>query len=70
MKHLGLSLIMLLGLYPIIELTRIIILNGWTIWPEMKGCFWTEIAIMWTLYLAIIPVFLACIGLSSGHKSK
>lgn len=57
-KYLGLALIMLLGLYPIIELTRVIVISGEAYFPEMKGQFAAEIAIMWTLYLSIIPVFL------------
>ncbi len=57
-KYLGLALIMLLGLYPIIELTRVIIISGEAYFPEMKGQFAAEIAIMWILYLSIVPVFL------------
>jgi|WetSurMetagenome_2_1015567.scaffolds.fasta_scaffold653809_2 hypothetical protein len=57
-KYLGLSLVMLLGLYPIAELTRVIVVSGDFYFPEMKGQFTFEIAIMWILYVSIIPVFL------------
>jgi hypothetical protein len=53
-----LSLIMLLALYPIIELTRVIVVSGQFYFPQMEGQFWVEIAFMWTMYLSIIPVFL------------
>jgi hypothetical protein len=49
---------MLLGLYPIIELTRVIIVSGRYYFPDMDAQFFAEVAIMWLLYLAIIPVFL------------
>lgn len=58
MKYLGLALVMLLGLYPIVELTRVIIVSGQFYFPEMKGQFAAEIAVMWVLYLSIVPVFL------------
>jgi len=58
MKYLGLALVMLLGLYPIVELTRVIIVSGQFYFPEMKGQFAAEIAVMWILYLSIVPVFL------------
>jgi len=57
-RYLGLVLIMLLALYPIAELTRVILVSGEYYFPEMKGQFGAEIAIMWLLYLSIIPVFL------------
>jgi len=57
-KYLGLTLIMLLGLYPIAELTRVIVVSGTYYYPEMDGQFAAEIAIMWLLYLSIIPIFL------------
>jgi hypothetical protein len=57
-KYLGLVLVMLLGLYPIAELTRVIIVSGTFYFPDMNGQFTAEIAIMWTLYLCIIPIFL------------
>jgi hypothetical protein len=57
-KYLGLDLVMLLGLYPVAELTRVIIVSGTYYFPEMHGQFAVEIALMWILYLSIIPVFL------------
>jgi uncharacterized membrane protein len=53
---------MLLGLYPIVELTRVIVVSGEHYFPEMGGQFAAEIAIMWTLYLLIIPVFLLLVN--------
>jgi hypothetical protein len=70
LKYLGLILVMLLGLYPIIELTRIIIVSGEFYFPEMKGQFAAEITIMWALYLAIVPVFLAINTHKIRHYSK
>ena len=49
---------MLLGLYPIAELTRVIIVSGRYYFPDMDGQFIVEIAVMWVLYLLIIPVYL------------
>lgn len=57
-KYLGLTLVMLLGLYPIAELTRVIIVSGEFYFPNMKGQFVAEIAVMWILYLSIAPVFM------------
>jgi len=57
-RYLVLALILLLGLYPIIELTRVILISGEYYFPEMGTQFAAEIAIMWFLYLLIIPVFL------------
>ena len=57
-KYLGLVLVMLLGLYPIVELTRVIVVSGVYYFPEMKGQFAAEVGIMWILYLMIVPVFL------------
>jgi hypothetical protein len=57
-KYLVLILIMLLALYPIAELTRVILISGEFYFPEMKGQFAAEIAIMWVLYLSIVPLFL------------
>ncbi len=57
-RYLGLILVMLLGLYPIIELTRVIIVSGRYYFPDMDAQFFAEVAIMWLLYLSIIPVFL------------
>lgn len=58
LRFLGLALIMLLGLYPIAELTRVILISGYAYYPNMNVQFIVEIIIMWLLYLAIIPVFL------------
>jgi hypothetical protein len=58
LKCLTIFLIMALAAYPILELTRIIVVNGWTLWPEMKGLFWLEIILMWILYLSIPAIYL------------
>jgi hypothetical protein len=58
LKYLGLIVIMLLALYPIAELTRVIIVSGTFYFPEMKGQLVAETTIMWVLYLSIVPVFL------------
>jgi hypothetical protein len=65
-KFLGLVLVMLLALYPIAELTRVILVSGEYYFPEMKGQFGAEIAIMWSMYIMIIPVFLAV----NSHKLR
>jgi uncharacterized membrane protein len=70
LKYLGLTLVMLLGLYPIVELTRVIIVSGEFYFPEMKGQFAAEIAIMWILYLAIVPVFLLINSYLFNHSPK
>jgi hypothetical protein len=49
---------MFLGSYPVIELTRVIVVSGTSYYPDMKGWFTFEIAGMWLLYLSIIPVYL------------
>ena len=53
-RILVLLLILTLPLYPCIELTRIIIVNGWTLWPELRLGFVVEIAFIWLFYLGII----------------
>lgn len=58
LKYLGLALIMLLGLYPIAELTRVIVVSGVFYFPDMTGQLYAEVAVMWVMYLSIIPVFL------------
>jgi uncharacterized membrane protein len=58
LKYLGLIMIMLLALYPIAELTRVIIVSGTYYFPEMEGQLIAETTIMWVLYLSIVPVFL------------
>ena len=49
---------MFLGSYPVVELTRVIAVSGTYYFPDMQGWFVFEIAGMWLLYLAIIPVYL------------
>jgi uncharacterized membrane protein len=65
-RFLGLVLIMLLALYPIAELTRVILVSGEYYFPEMKGQFGAEITIMWAMYVSIIPVFL----LLTAHRVR
>jgi hypothetical protein len=50
--------IMFLGSYPVIELTRVIVVSGTAYYPNMRNWFAVEIAAMWFLYLSIIPVYL------------
>ena len=55
---------MVLGLYPIVELTRVIIYSGKFYYPAMvtfhfisgEMGYYTEITVMWILYLSIIPI--------------
>ncbi len=54
----GLLLIMLLVLYPTIELSRMILINGWSLFPELKYSFVMELVIIWICYFAIIPTYL------------
>jgi hypothetical protein len=61
-KYLGLALVMLLGLYPIAELTRVIVVSGTYYFPDMKGQFAAEIIVMWLLYLMIAPVYLMIVN--------
>lgn len=56
MKWLIIVLVMLLGLYPIAELTRLIIDYCGYIDIGFVGVGISEISIMWILYLSIIPV--------------
>ncbi len=49
---------MFLGSYPIIELTRLILISGTFYFPGMQGWFAVEIATMWLFYVSIIPVYL------------
>jgi hypothetical protein len=69
-KYLVLILIMLLALYPIAELTRVILVSGEFYFPEMKGQFAAEIAIMWVLYLSIVPLFLMINNSRLRHYRK
>ncbi len=64
-KILILLIILILGLYPIVELTRVIIING-SLFPDLKEQFIWEVIIMWILYLLIIPIFLLTGG-KNGH---
>jgi hypothetical protein len=58
LRYLPLLAIMILGSYPVIELTRVIVVSGTYYFPDMKGWFALEIAAMWIFYLSIIPVYL------------
>ena len=58
LRLLPLLAIMFLGSYPVIELTRVIVVSGTYYYPDMKGWFGVEIAAMWLFYLSIIPVYL------------
>ncbi len=64
LKHLIVVLVMLLGLYPILELTRFITayMNeagevGYYVFPAITPLYIAELAVMWFLYL-LIPVVL------------
>ena len=72
LKYLGLALVMLLGLYPIAELTRVILVSGMFYFPEMQGQLYAEVAVMWILYLSIVPVFLMFNGrnLSGARRTS
>jgi len=61
---------MLLGLYPVAELTRVIIINGIRFFPEMTGQFMAEIVLMWVLYLLIIPLLLKFDNLFFHYSQK
>ena len=70
MKYILLGLIMALGAYPIIELTRVIGSAGKYYYPEMGGQFLAEIVIMWSLYLAIIPAYLLLVEYINIKKAQ
>ena len=59
MKWLVISLVMLLGLYPIVELTRVILIYAVQTGDAgfINGATW-EIGIMWMLYMLIPPVLI------------
>ncbi len=57
-RLLGLILIMLLTLYPAVELTRVIVVAGPLYFPQMQGKFVYEIVTLWVMYLLMIPVYL------------
>lgn len=61
MKWIVLILIMALVAYPVIELTRVILVAGRFYWPEETGMFAVELAVIWTGYLAIIPLYLVSV---------
>lgn len=58
LRYFPLLAIMFLSSYPVVELTRLIIVSGSLYYPEMQGWFVFELAGMWLLYLSIIPVYL------------
>lgn len=61
MRVLVLFLILLLSAYPVMELTRLIVVNALInrLYPEMPiGLYYLEIVYIWVFYLAIIPVYL------------
>jgi hypothetical protein len=70
LKYLGLVMIMLLALYPIAELTRVIVISGTFYFPEMKWQLVSEVTIMWFLYLSIVPVFLLFNNRKIRHLRK
>ena len=49
-------LVMVLCLYPIVELTRIIVVDGMRLYPDKLPHFIFELAFMWVFYLGIIPI--------------
>ena len=49
-------LVMVLGFYPVFELTRIIVVDGMRIYPDKLPQFIFEIVFMWVFYLGIIPL--------------
>jgi hypothetical protein len=69
-KYLLLLILMLLGLYPIAELTQLILVSGVYYYPELKGQFVGEIVVMWALYAAVIPVFLGFAGQNARRFRK
>jgi hypothetical protein len=61
---------MLLAIYPVVELTRLIVVSGNFYFPDMKGWFVFEITSMWIFYLSIIPVYLLFTQPSFNLKRK
>jgi len=57
-RWLVLLAIMLCGLYPIAELTRIILVAWEWYYPAMGGEFLRELIIMWGMYIGIIPFYI------------
>jgi len=58
MKVLIIALVMGLGLYPVAELTRVIWTISFAYEPGRLTTWIVETAIMWLLYLSIIPVMI------------
>lgn len=61
MRVFVLFLILLCAAYPVMELTRLIVVNALInrLYPEMPiGLFYFELVYIWVMYLAIIPVYL------------
>ena len=61
MRVFVLFLILLCAAYPVMELTRLIVVNALInrLYPEMHiGLYYLELAFIWVMYLAIIPVYL------------
>jgi len=54
MIKLVILLTILFTIYAPIELTRIILINGWTIWPDSHNVFVLEIAFIWAAYITAI----------------
>ena len=58
-KFLIILLVILLTLYPIVELTRVIVISEiiLRVHPEIpQSQFITELVVMWLFYLGIIPI--------------
>jgi len=61
MKGYILFLIMALTAYPVMELSRLIVVNALVnrLYPEVHiGLFYFELVYIWVFYLAIVPVYL------------
>lgn len=54
--YLFLLFVMLVNLYPALELTRVIVLGGMKYYPFMINNFRLEIVTLWALYLSVIPI--------------
>jgi len=57
-KALTIALVMCLGLYPATELTRVIWTISFAYDPSRLATWVAETAIIWLLYLSIIPVMI------------
>ncbi len=58
-RFLKLLLIMVLISYPFAELTRLIIVNGWPKFPELRTVFVLELIFIWTCF-SLIPYLYYC----------